>query len=1087
MQKNVIFKLTCVLILSILMAGLSFAATTGKIAGRVTDSKTGEALPGVNVVIEGTQMGAATDVDGYYFIINIRPGQYALTASMIGFTSLRKTDVPVMVDRTTTIDFQLDEKVLEAAEEVTIVAERAIVQLDVSSSQQILNVENIETTAYHDLAKVMNAQVGIAGFGANAATPRIRGSNYTDGAFNVDGMSLVDEIRNRPYMKVNLDAIQEVQIITGGFNAEYGNVRSGLINIVTKEGNDRYTGSVDFKISPPGLKHFGPMIYGKDSPLVRPFIYYKDGAWDGKYHEGGMGEPGTDSQFFDGWDKYSTETLKPGDPHYGKPYENLALYLWRHRSKDNLELLKQLVAEGKVDADLSLVDIEEDDVYEYGDLPDWQGSATFGGPVPFYNKVKFFLSHRQEKTAYARTFPEPFYNDRLSNLKLTTNITQSMKLNFNLLYGWQKGTSSGQGGGVGIDITNNPFSNGGGGFEGDVYRRMASANKMWYPYCNSPQIQERVSFGFQLSHVLSPSTFYEVTFSHLLTEEGHEMEHRNTIKIEGNEWGARHLKYGRLGTEAYADSMANAGVYDWNNWKNYRKIKIGDYWYDEAPWHYGPVNWRDLTGEYRMESCNLRENNSIFRKYVLKAAITSQINRFNQVKAGVEIQRDLIHADYKQIDPSVNGGTFQIAKARPWRGALYAQDKLEFQGMIANLGLRLDVQMRDEMISQDGPDDDLVTGPYTPYLQSGKKDSLDYLNWEKVTMVRLSPRVGVSHPISQNAKIFFNYGHFYRWPDAWNLYNYQQRTTEGFRIQNRGNPNLKPPRTIMYEVGYAHNLLDMIQLTATGYYKDITDEWNEVRFYPLEGQETRLNINNQYRDIRGIELMAELRRGRYVTGFTSMEYMISSRGRWGYDRFYEDPNKQSRTISASVTQPLARPVWKMNIDFHTPAEFGPMVGGLFPLADMNLNFLYTWRDGEKFTWNPQGIPYVEDNIKWRPYQRTDLRFTKRLFRKWGIEPVFYIDVLNLFNNKNMNTPRGYDYNNSVNRVLTGVDNTWAWNDHRWWKNEFKNYMNSLKIDEGDRPGDYKTGDKDYIAMPGFTPWTFLEKRDIYFGLKINFF
>ena len=132
----------------------------------------------------------------------------------------------------------------------------------------------------------------------------------------------------------------------------------------------------------------------------------------------------------------------------------------------------------------------------------------------------------------------------------------------------------------------------------------------------------------------------------------------------------------------------------------------------------------------------------------------------------------------------------------------------------------------------------------------------------------------------------------------------------------------------------------------------------------------------------------------------------------------------------------------------------------------------------------QGIPYVEDNIKWRPYQRTDLRFTKRLFRKWGIEPVFYIDVLNLFNNKNMNTPRGYSYNNSVNRVLTGVDNTWTWNDHRWWKNEFKNYMNSLKIDDGDRPGDY---DEDYIAMPGFTPWTFLEKRDIYFGLKINFF
>ena len=100
----------------------------------------------------------------------------------------------------------------------------------------------------------------------------------------------------------------------------------------------------------------------------------------------------------------------------------------------------------------------------------------------------------------------------------------------------------------------------------------------------------------------------------------------------------------------------------------------------------------------------------------------------------------------------------------------------------------------------------------------------------------------------------------------------------------------------------------------------------------------------------------------------------------------------------------------------------------------------------------------------------------------------------------MNIPRGYDYDNDLNRVLTGVSNTWAWNDHRWWKNEFVEYMNSLDItvDESgrvsgpDRPGDYNSnwpdagGKKDYITMPGFTPWTFLEKRDIYFGMKIYF-
>ncbi len=1117
MQRSVIFKLACVFILGLLIAGTGFSATTGKISGRVTDAKTGEPLPGVNVVIEGTQMGAATDLDGYYFIINIRPGQYALTATMIGYTPLKLTGVGVNVDRTTVADFKLEEKVLEASQEVTVVAERAIVPLDVSSTQQIISPEQLENAAYKDLANVMHAQVGISGFGANASHPRFRGQDYTNGAMITDGMAMTDEIRNRPYMKINMDAVQEIQVITGGFNAEYGNVRSGLINVVTKEGGDRYTGSIDFKYSPAALKGFGPMIYGKDSPLVRPFLYAKDGAWTGYYREGGMGEVGTASQFFPGWFKYSgvevsangipvdasgaelsnwwdsskwvlgtNGTLQPGDPHYGEPYENLALYLWRHRSKDNLELLLSLAEQGKVNADVTGIDPDEDDVYEYGDEGDFVGSFTFGGPIPFLNGVKFFASHREEKTYYARVFPQDHYRDRLTNLKLTTNLNESMKLNLNFLYGKQSGTNGSQGGGIGIEITNNAFSSNSSGFESDVPNSMSAANKMWYPYCNVTAVQERVSMGFQFTHVLSPSTFYEVTFSHLLTEEGHDMYHRNTIKIQGNEWNATHLQYGRLGTADEIQEHIDNGDYDWENWQNYARVKIGDYWYDEGPWGYGPVNWRDVTGEYRMESCNLRENNSVFRKYVLKAAVTSQVNRFNQIKAGFELQHDKIHGEYGEIDPSVNGGSWYFAKAKPWSGALFVQDKLEFQGMIANLGLRMDVQKRGEMINNTDPNDPNAS-PYTRFLQAGKSDSLDMLNWEGITQARISPRVGISHPISNDAKIFFNYGHFYKWPSAYDLYYYRQRTTDGWRISNLGNPSLVPPKTIMYEVGYAHNLMDMFQLTATGYYKDVSDEYNEIRYYPMEGSDVRFPENNQYRDIRGVELMAELRRGTFVTGFTSYEYMISSRGRYGTEYYREDPNSGDQLWNTDITQPVARPVWKVNVDFHTPADFGYRLAGYPVFADMNLNFLYYWRAGEVFTWNPKGIPYVEDNIRWRPYQRTDMRFTKRLFHKWGMETVFYVDVFNVFNNKNMTYPDDYSYGD--NRVLTGVNGNWAWNDHKWWNGEFRAYMNSLDIEGGDRPGDYPTDSngKDYIVMPSFTPWTFLEKRDIFFGIKINFY
>jgi len=1083
MWKKSVFISVLILILGI---SLSFAATTGKISGRVVDAETGDPLPGANIVIEGTQQGAATDMDGYFFIINVRPGEYNLKASMIGYSAQTQSGVLVAVDRTATVNFSMTQEAVQG-QEVTVIAERPVVQMDVSSTQALISPEKIEGNNYKTIADVMSSQAGVLGFGARANRPMLRGSAFEDTEFSLDGMGLVDDISNKPYLKVNLGAVQEIQVITGGFNAEYGNVRSGLINVVTKEGSNRYTGSIDFKYAAPQLKHFGPHIYGSNSPIVEPFLRDDLGAFSGVQSDG------SPNLMFNGWNAYSTETLQPGDPHYGNPYENLALYLWRHRSASNLEILKDLVESGKVDADLSNVDFEKDAVFEYGQDPDWVGEVSFGGPVPLLgDKLKFFLSHRQEQTAYARTFPYSTYNDRLTTLKLTTNITPSMKLTINGLAAWQRGTNSGQGPGIGGSITNNPYMDNGAGFFDDVQEKMASANKMWYPHCNAPAEQYRYSFGFNFTHQLSPTTFYDVIFNSMQTMESMIMQHRNTIAIEGNEWGATHLQYGRLGTDAEIAAHQEAGDYDWENADNYKKIKIGDYWYDEAPWRYGPTNWRDLTGEYRMESCNLRSNTSVFHYHSLKASITSQVNRFNQVKAGVELNNNNIHMKYKAIDPSVNGGSINTGGynelAKPWSGAVYVQDKLEFSGMIANVGLRWDWQLRDKMIDLDGPDDDPVTGPYNPYLQSGAMDNLDSLNWEKNFLSTISPRIGISHPMSENAKIFFNYGHFYRWPSESAIYGYDFRTTEGNRIRTRGNPNLKPPRTIMYEIGYAHDILNAIELSATGYYKDISDETFEARWYPLEGKDTRMNINGRYRDIRGIEVKADARYTRFLSGYISYDHMISSTGTYGYDRFYEDPTKEPRRVGTGISQPKARPVVKVNLDFHTPTDWGVRLAGYPLFADMNLGLLYYWRAGETFTWNPDAIPYIEDNIRWRPYQRTDMRFKKRLFRKWNIEPEFYIDITNLFNNKNLNGVRGYSYSTeNFTKILTGISDTWAWDDHKWWKNEFIDYMYSLHIDEGDRPGDYKTDHKPYIDMPGFTPWTFLEKRQIFFGFRINFY
>ena len=111
------------MLMIILASNNLFAGTTGKISGRVTDAETGEGLPGVNVIIEGTGMGASTDAEGIYFIINVPVGVFSVRAGMIGYTTRIMTEVSVRGDLTTEIDFAMTVQVLESEQEVVVVAE----------------------------------------------------------------------------------------------------------------------------------------------------------------------------------------------------------------------------------------------------------------------------------------------------------------------------------------------------------------------------------------------------------------------------------------------------------------------------------------------------------------------------------------------------------------------------------------------------------------------------------------------------------------------------------------------------------------------------------------------------------------------------------------------------------------------------------------------------------------------------------------------------------------------------------------------------------------------------------------------------
>ena len=131
------------LLIILLLPSILIAGTTGKISGVITDAATGEPLPGVNIIIDGTTMGAASDVKGEYFILNIPPGTYTVIATMIGYKTYRVDNVKVLTDLTTQIDVPMVETSLQMEEEVVVVAERPLVQKDETSKIAIVSSEDI--------------------------------------------------------------------------------------------------------------------------------------------------------------------------------------------------------------------------------------------------------------------------------------------------------------------------------------------------------------------------------------------------------------------------------------------------------------------------------------------------------------------------------------------------------------------------------------------------------------------------------------------------------------------------------------------------------------------------------------------------------------------------------------------------------------------------------------------------------------------------------------------------------------------------------------------------------------------------------
>lgn len=380
------------------MAVNGFAGTTGKIAGTVVDRDSGKPLPGANVIIEGTTMGAATNIDGYYYILNIPPGVYSIKVSMIGYKALVKQRVRVSIDLTTKVDFKLEVSVIPG-ETVLVTAERPMVERDQTSKLTIVDAKVFSEIPVREFEEVVSAQVGITT--DREGQLHMRGGRSGEVTYMIDGVSVQDPYYKSGFIRggtydggsgIVLDkyTIQEMQVVSGGFNAEYGQAMSGIINIVTKEGSQKFKGRFEYE---------SPML--NESPYRQRDWVLNAGIVDIKSWEDTL-------KYRDSvrWYRASAE----GDTFATAPtvYDSLGV------SQYEVPEFRRIPRVGK------LPTLFKGPLLGYF-------SANFSGPLPIVSNLNFFIAGRYSNIdSYL-----PFGYDarREINTKLTYRISD-IKLNF---------------------------------------------------------------------------------------------------------------------------------------------------------------------------------------------------------------------------------------------------------------------------------------------------------------------------------------------------------------------------------------------------------------------------------------------------------------------------------------------------------------------------------------------------------------------------------------------------------------------------------------------------------------------------------
>ena len=899
-QKSAVLALGLMLIVTV---NTLSAQTGGKIAGKIADAETGEPLVGCNVLILDTRLGASTDVDGTFFILNLPPGKYDVQASMIGYQKVTQRGVVVDVGRTTTVDFRLQQAAIVQAP-VVVEATRPDVEREKTSTSEIVRTDEVQQIAgMRDVSDVL-------GLAADVTDGHFRGGRSGEELYTLQGMGIVNPLNNSTAFLPILSAVEEVEVITSGFGAQYGNAQSGVVNISMKEGkSDKWRTRAEARIRLPGRKHFGPSVF---DPSANPYLAFlsADSTW--RLRSGTSG----------GSDLYYAGMSSGLSNLYGLDTAaqiQVARALWSLQARRDLNR-------------------------KYGDDIDYSFEVATGGPIS--ESLRMFAAFR-------------------SNVEWPIFPTEQPDIERQIM------------GNIVLDVGSDAILRLSGGYSRDNSHVFPGANGLgfynWiWDRILDIQYQQTTNsqLGLRFTQALGQSTFYEVKLNGLQT---------HTL----------------LGSSPAPPSVADSQIVIIANRIQWSKTLMGSV---TAP------------DKFTIGGGNDDFRDELTRTVSLEASVTSQVSRVHQLNGGVQYNYYFVDVASRSNVRTDDGGPNDIYSSKPMELGLYAQDKMEFEGMIANAGLRFDLWNQNTTYFPD------IVSPFRQFRNAYPGDTSYVINPDSVhkkeapILGRLQPRVGFSFPVSTTTVFHLNYGSFLQRPSfQYTIRSRQTLTALGPTPTILGNPRLEPQTTNSYDMGVMQGLGEGFTLDVSGYYKDVKKLIQSVFFTDVQGRTYQTFANRDYADIRGFRVSLNKRRGN-LTGSINYQYSVAT-GK-SSTPFLAPVSLREGPIGA-VTTTLAPSAKDILLDFDrthnliinlahvTDEQWGPRISGVYPFGDLYVSSYSFVRSGRPYTWDPAGEGLLNNRRTPTEYN-TNVRITKRIRNFFGSAATIYFEVFNLFNNKILN-------------------------------------------------------------------------------------